>query len=138
LPTATFGSRQTKRATSSHDDVLSFAECHVDRVKPLPTAFHVVGGKGFFADEFFATSSLPTASWKAVGNAFADYFRAFVGYLWQSAKRSIPIVVRGFADDALKVGPTYQLFVLSLLFLFHFLYSSSQFSILSFSILHTI
>jgi hypothetical protein len=39
--------------------------------KPLPTAFHVAGGKVFFADDFFATSSLPTATWNAVDKAFA-------------------------------------------------------------------
>ena len=45
--------------------------------KALPTTFLLAGGKGFFADEFFATCSLPTATCKAVGKAFATCFRAF-------------------------------------------------------------
>jgi hypothetical protein len=60
--------------------------------KPLPTAFHVAGGKVFFADEFFATSSLPTAMWNAVGKVFATCFSAFADSFWQSAKRGIPVV----------------------------------------------
>jgi len=52
----------------------------------LPTAFLLAGGKGFFADEFFATCSLPTVMCKAVGKAFATCFRAF-------AKKGIPVVL---------------------------------------------
>jgi len=51
--------------------------------KALPTAFHLAGGKGFFADEFFVTCSLPTSMCKAVVKAFATYFRV---------KKGIPVV----------------------------------------------
>jgi hypothetical protein len=61
--------------------------------KPLLTAFHVADGKVFFADEFFATSSLPTATWNAVGKAFATCFSAFADCF--SAKRGIPVVHNG-------------------------------------------
>ena len=44
---------------------------------PLPTVFVLAGGKGFFADKFFATCSLPTATCKAVGKVFTTCFRAF-------------------------------------------------------------
>ena len=50
--------------------------------KALPTAFLLAGGKGFFADEFFATCSLPTATCKAVGKAFAT-----------CSKNGIPVVL---------------------------------------------
>jgi len=36
----------------------------------------LAGGKGFFADEVFATCSLPTVTWKAVGKAIATCFMA--------------------------------------------------------------
>ena len=93
LLTANFGSRQTKLATSSHNGVRFF--CRLPRrqvAKSLPTASHVAGGKVFFADIFFVTSSLLTVSQNAVGKAFADCFSSFAGCLWQSAKWSIPVV----------------------------------------------
>jgi hypothetical protein len=52
----------------------------------------MAGGKVFFADEFFATSSLPTATCNAVGKAFATCFSAFADCFWQSAKGGIPVV----------------------------------------------
>jgi hypothetical protein len=52
----------------------------------------LAGGKVFFADEFFATSSLPTATCNAVGKAFATCFSAFADCFWQSAKGGIPVV----------------------------------------------
>jgi hypothetical protein len=52
----------------------------------------MAGGKVFFADEFFATSSLPTATCNAVGKAFATCFSAFANCFWQSAKEGIPVV----------------------------------------------
>jgi len=50
--------------------------------KALPTAFILAGGKGFFADKFFVTCSLPTATCKAVGKAFATCFRVFADCFW--------------------------------------------------------
>jgi hypothetical protein len=35
---------------------------------------------------------LPTATWNAVGKAFATCFSAFADCFWQSAKRGIPVV----------------------------------------------
>jgi len=75
--------------------------------KALPTAFLLAGGKGFFADEIFATCSLPTATCKAVGNAtckavgkaFATCFRAFADCFWQSAKKEIPVVIQSLSQN---------------------------------------
>ena len=87
------GSRQ--RAPSSHNGVRSLCRLpYWQVVKALPTAFLLAGGKGFFADEFFATCSLPTATCKAVGKAFATCFRTFADCFWQSAKNEIPVVQR--------------------------------------------
>ena len=58
----------------------------------LPTAFLLAGGKGFFADRIFAGCSLPTATCKTVGKAFATCFRAFADCFRQSAKNGIPVV----------------------------------------------
>ena len=88
------GSRQTGCAPSSHYGVRSLCRLPYWQVaKALPTAFLLAGGKGFFADEFFATCSLPTATCKAVGKAFATCFRAFADCFWQSAKKGIPVVM---------------------------------------------
>jgi hypothetical protein len=67
--------------------------------KALPTVFLLAGGKGFFADEFFATCSLPTATRKAVGKAFATCFRAFADCFWQSAKKEIPVVIQSLSQN---------------------------------------
>ena len=85
--------RQRGCATSSHDGVRSLCRLPYWQVaKALPTDFLLAGGKGFFADEFFATCSLPTATCKAVGKAFTTCFRAFADCFWQSAKNRIPVV----------------------------------------------
>jgi hypothetical protein len=65
----------------------------------------VAGGKVFFADEFFATSSLPTATCNAVGKAFATCFSAFADYFWQSAKGGIPVVIHTNLHDKFIVHP---------------------------------
>ena len=91
LPPVKKGSRQ--RAPSFHDGVRSLCRLPYWQVaKALPTAFLLAGGKGFFTDEFFATCSLLTATCKAVGKAFATYFRAFADCFWQSAKNRSPVV----------------------------------------------
>ena len=74
----TRGSRQTRCAPSSHNGIRSLCRLPYWQVaKALPTAFHLASGKGFFADKFFATCSLPTATCKAVGKAFTTCFGAF-------------------------------------------------------------
>ena len=85
--------RQRGCAPSSHDDVRFLCRLPYWQVaKALPTAFLLAGGKGFFADGFFATCSLSTATCKTVGKAFATCFRAFGDCFWQSATNRIPVV----------------------------------------------
>ena len=85
LPPVKKCSRQ--RAPSSHNGVCSLCRLPYWQVaKALPTAFLLASGKGFFADEFFAGCSLPTATCNAVGKVFATCFRAFVDCFWQSAR----------------------------------------------------
>jgi len=91
LPPAKKCSQQ--RAPSSHNGVRSLCRLPYWQVaKALPTAFLLAGGKGFFADRIFAGCSLPTATCKTVGKAFATYFRAFADCFWQSAKNGILVV----------------------------------------------